>query len=664
MVNPTVGDFQNKDYRGKAQRESAPVKRNGQPGTSDRVIRHPQPDETAPADDTVHYIAIEENDTQAAEAGKSPARPIRTKTCSLWRIFTFAWAHWRQFPLALTGVGVSLVALVGTGIVQPFLAGQLVDAVALNGGSADLATVFLALFAVAAVLNTVFRQIHDRTWNHLTTHAMARIAGDAFFRVQRFSTQWHADSFAGATVRQITRGMWALELFGNTLTFGFVPTVLMLMGAIAILGAFWPVMGLLIAGAVIVYGVIIYWLSAHYIGPANEAFVAQDSQVGAVLSDAVTCNATVKSFAAEAEEDSKLAGTLSTWRLTARRTWNRAVTAGLVQSVLLIALQTGLLSLALWFWIQGQATPGQITMVITTYLVLNGHLRDMGMHMRGLQQALNDIQDVVGFADTPLGIADRAGATSLVVREGHIVFDKVRFSYDHQCGPVYDRFSTEIRAGEKVALVGQSGSGKTTFVKLLQRLYDVEDGEIRVDGQNIARASQESLRRAIALVPQEPVLFHRSLAENIAYARPGASREEIESAAIQAHIHDFITALPKGYDTLVGERGVKLSGGERQRVAIARAFLADAPILILDEATSNLDSVTEDSIQKAMTGLMAGRTTILIAHRLSTIKAADRILVFSGGRIVEQGTHTDLLARSQGPYKDLYLTQYGPGSSR
>jgi ATP-binding cassette subfamily B protein len=219
--------------------------------------------------------------------------------------------------------------------------------------------------------------------------------------------------------------------------------------------------------------------------------------------------------------------------------------------------------------------------------------------------------------------------------------------------------SLRIAPGERIGLVGHSGSGKTTFVKLIQRLYEVTEGRIVIDGQNVAHATQASLRSQIAIVQQEPILFHRSLAENIAYARPEASQAQIERAARLANAHEFIARLPRGYQTLVGERGVKLSGGERQRAALARAFLADAPILILDEATSSLDSESEALIQEAMDRLMSGRTSIVIAHRLSTVRAMNRILVFEHGRIVEEGSHETLLCRSHGQYRRLFERQSG-----
>ena len=231
------------------------------------------------------------------------------------------------------------------------------------------------------------------------------------------------------------------------------------------------------------------------------------------------------------------------------------------------------------------------------------------------------------------------------------------FHYGGHIEPLYRDFSLEIRAGERVGLVGHSGSGKTTFVKLIQRLHDVTGGRIVIDGQDISAVQQASLRAQIAIVQQEPILFHRSLAENIAYARPGASQAEIERAAKLASAHDFIERLPKGYATLVGERGIKLSGGERQRVAIARAFLADAPILILDEATSSLDSESEVLIQQAMERLMVGRTTLVIAHRLSTVRALDRLLVFDKGEVIEEGDHISLIRLEGGIYRRLFERQ-------
>jgi ATP-binding cassette, subfamily B, bacterial len=256
----------------------------------------------------------------------------------------------------------------------------------------------------------------------------------------------------------------------------------------------------------------------------------------------------------------------------------------------------------------------------------------------------------------PITLTDRPDATALNVTCGEIRFEDVRFGYGRASG-VIAGLTLRIAPGEKIGLIGRSGAGKSTLVNLVLRFFDLEDGRILIDGQDIALATQQSLRSQIAIVQQDPILFHRTLAENIAYGRPGASMAAIEQAARLANAHDFILRLPKGYGTLVGERGVKLSGGERQRVALARAFLADAPVLILDEATSSLDSESEGLIQQAMARLMKGRTSIVIAHRLSTVRSLDRILVFDRGEIVEQGTHASLTARQGGIYRGLFERQ-------
>jgi ATP-binding cassette subfamily B protein len=294
--------------------------------------------------------------------------------------------------------------------------------------------------------------------------------------------------------------------------------------------------------------------------------------------------------------------------------------------------------------------------VLTAYLVLHGYLREIGHTIHQLQRAVNEMEELVLLYQEPLGVENRPGATPIRVDSGTIRFREVTFRYGGHATPLYSALDITIKGGQRVGLVGRSGSGKTTFIKLVQRLYDVTGGRIEIDGQDIALATQESLRRQVAIVPQEPILFHRSLAENIGYGRPDASQAEIETAAALANAHDFIAELPRGYRTLVGERGVKLSGGERQRVALARAFLADAPILILDEATSSLDSESEALIQQAIARLMEDRTAIIVAHRLSTVRCLDRILVFDKGRIVEDGPHEALLARD-GQYRRLFDRQ-------
>jgi ATP-binding cassette subfamily B protein len=546
-------------------------------------------------------------------------------------------------------------------MMTPIFAGRLVDIIAtgspddaVSWTSAMLAFWLIAAFYLASV---VLRSFTFMNIISLTLKMMSEIAGGAFQRVQHFSTDWHANSFAGSTVRKISRGMWALDLLNDTLLVALFPSVVMLVGATVILGLNWPVMGLVVGLGSIVFIAVTVSLSVGFVAPAATLANAWDTKLGGVLADAVSCNSVVKAFGAETREESRLTRVVDKWRHRTRRTWQRGTFNGAVQGTMMVIMQTSILGVVVYLWRNGLASAGDMTFVLTMFFVLGGHLNDVGMHIRNLQRSVNDMEELVGLHAQPLGIEDKSGAGSIRIGKGAIGFERVTFRYGAHATPLYKEFSVNIRAGERVGLVGHSGSGKTTFVKLIQRLYDVTGGRIVIDGQDIAAFSQSSLRSQIAIVQQEPILFHRSLAENIAYGRPDATRAEIEEAARQASAHDFIEELPKGYETLVGERGVKLSGGERQRVAIARAFLADAPILILDEATSSLDSESEVLIQQAMERLMVGRTTLVIAHRLSTVKSLDRLLVFDKGRIAEEGSHQSLIALKGGIYRRLFERQ-------
>jgi ATP-binding cassette subfamily B protein len=576
-------------------------------------------------------------------------------------VFRFTNSHWFRQPFRLaTIMGAVLVSTLAD-VLTPLYTGRLVDAVA-SGAAANEVAWNAAIAAFAMLLSLafgaiVFRYIAFMGIIDLTLKMMADIAADAFHRIQRFSTDWHANSFAGSTVRKVTRGMWALDLLNDTILVALFPSLVMLVGSTLLLGWYWPLMGAIIAVGSVIYIILTVALSLGYVAPAASLANKWDTKLGGALADAVSCNAVVKGFGAEDREDHRLAHIVGKWRHRTRRTWVRGTLNGTAQGATLLVLRAAVIGFALHLWSAGQASAGDIAFVLTSFFVLQGYLRDVGMHVRNVQRSVNDMEELVDIQAQPLGIADHAGAKPIRITNGRIEFDNVTFHYGNHRLPLYKDFSVEIAAGERVGLVGHSGSGKTTFVKLIQRLYDLNQGAILIDGQDIAAVTQASLRQQIAIVQQEPILFHRSLAENIAYARPGASHAEIEEAAKLASAHEFIMRLPKGYGTLVGERGVKLSGGERQRVAIARAFLADAPVLILDEATSSLDSESEVLIQQAMERLMVGRTTLVIAHRLSTVRALDRLLVFDNGRIAEEGSHDALIRRDSGIYRRLFERQ-------
>lgn len=573
-------------------------------------------------------------------------------------VLGFTFAHWKHQPGRIALICGLVVTSTLAEVLVPMFSGRIVDAIAGTDNSAltDAARAFAVVVGLG-LTSVVLRYFVFNGIIKLTLKMMADIVNDGFHRVQRFSTDWHANSFAGSTVRKVTRGMWALDALNDLLLVALLPSVVMLAGASVLLGSYWPVMGLFVAAGSLVYIGFTVAMSVGFVAPAASLANAWDTRLGGALADAVSCNSVVKAFGAETREEDRMRYVLSKWDSRTRRTWRRGTLNGTLQGVLMVTMQAGILGTGLYMWTQGLASPGDITFVLAMFFVLQGYLRDVGMHIRNLQRSVNDMEELVALTGMPLGIDDRPGAGTIAIPAGGIRFDNVTFQYGAHPTPLYRDFSVEIKPGERVGLVGHSGSGKTTFVKLIQRLYDVNGGAITIDGQNIADVQQASLRGQIAIVQQEPILFHRTLAENIAYGRPDASRAEIIEAARQANAHDFIVSLPKGYETMVGERGVKLSGGERQRVAIARAFLADAPILILDEATSSLDSESEVMIQQAMERLMVGRTTLVIAHRLSTVRALDRLLVFDKGRIVEEGDHDALIRLKGGIYRRLFERQ-------
>lgn len=575
-------------------------------------------------------------------------------------VIPFVLRHWLLEPYR---AAIVLVAFVGGAVVDLFMpvySGHLVDA--LTSGPYDQATRDAVLVAFASIIalglaSITLRLVGLQGIVPFTLKTTSDVACEAFMRVQRFSTEWHANSFAGSTVRDITRGMWAVEQINNTIMMVLLPSFGVLLGSMILLGVRWISLGVVIALGGVLYVVVTALFSARYITPAARVSNAWDSKVSGTLADALTCNAVVKSFGAEARENERLARVINRWRVRVRRSWLRYNCSAISQLLLLLCLRTSVIGGAVLLWMWGHASPGDVTYVLTSFYVIHAYLRDVGMHINILQRSVNDMEELVAIHDVQIGVEDAPGAGPILIEGGEIVFDDVSFHYGDHRTPLYEGLSVCIHAGERVGLVGRSGSGKTTFVKLVQRLYDVSGGRVLIDGQDIALLTQQSLRSQIAIVQQEPILFHRSLAENIAYGQPGASQKAIEQAARLANAHDFILGLPKGYGTLVGERGVKLSGGERQRVALARAFLADAPVLILDEATASLDSESEALIQQAMERLMKGRTSIVIAHRLSTVRGLDRILVFDRGDIVEQGTHVALSKRPGGIYRGLFERQ-------
>lgn len=568
---------------------------------------------------------------------------------------SFVLRYWRRTPLAGVAILGSLLTGVAFDVALPSVTRNLTEAVA--KGDQHGATIALLTFLGYGVGFAVCWQTGYRLLCRKIVQHMKALMQDGYARVQQASNDWHAGSFAGATTTKLTRGMRAFDGFSDTVMSGVIPVAALVLGSLAVMTVEWPLMGLAATASIVLYVIAAVLMARYYIVPSNREGNRQDSLLSGALADAVTCNPTVKAFGAEAREEARLAEVLQTWGHGTLQSWLRRQDMYGVMAAMSLLNQLALLGMPVWLWTKGQAGPAELAYAVTAFFLIHGAVRNVGNFTQNLQKAVNDLEDIVVFCSMPLGVADGQMAQPAKVKSGEVRFASVGFRYGGQQQAIYQNLNLTIRPGEKVGLVGASGSGKSTFVKLLQRLYDVTGGAVLVDGQDVRDVTQSSLRARIALVPQDPILFHRSLLDNIRYGRVEASEDEVIAAAKKAHAHDFIARLPEGYATLVGERGIKLSGGERQRVAIARAILADAPILVLDEATSSLDSVSEALIQDALDVLMEGRTTIIVAHRLSTLRAVDRILVFDQGRIVEQGTHDELLQAEGGRYRALYQTQ-------
>ncbi|MEM7644132.1 MAG: ABC transporter ATP-binding protein [Pseudomonadota bacterium] len=576
------------------------------------------------------------------------------------RVLSFTWRRWRRQPGRMVALVVLVLISTGADVGFPVATGVLVDAVADPQVAPRTAWIALAVMLGLAALSVAAKVVAYFTIIEMTLRAMRDLIMDGFGRILRLPTSWHANSFAGATVRKITRGGWALDDMGDTIFLALLPAFLALAGTTVTLAVFRPELGAaaLIGSVVFIYVSVL--LSARWVAPAASLSNAQDSRLSGAIADAITSNEVVKAHAAEAREEARLDCVVAKWRHRTRRTWRRGTVSGLVQDGILWLLRVAVLGGAVLAWARGLAGPGEVAFAVTAFATLQGYLRSIGQEIRQLQRAINDMEELVDLMDAPPEAqVARPPAQPLPARQGGLEFRAVGYGYAGAPTPLFTDLNVSIPAGQRVGLVGRSGSGKTTFVKLLQRLHEVTEGRIELDGTDIASLPLADLRRSLAVVAQEPILFHRSLADNIAYARPGAEMAQVREAAARAGAAEFIDAMPKGYGTLVGERGVKLSGGERQRIAIARAFLSDAPVLVMDEATSSLDSEAEAKVAAAAERLMEGRTTLIIAHRLATVAKLDRLLVFDKGRIVEDGPPAELLAKEGGLYRALHERQAG-----
>ncbi|HVB20087.1 MAG TPA: ABC transporter ATP-binding protein [Candidatus Paceibacterota bacterium] len=565
-----------------------------------------------------------------------------------------------EYPRFLGLTVVAAITIEAAGIVAPLFLRQFINL--LSGGTQVTATVralFITLifFSATNLVGWLGQRVRLFAVNKVESRTMVDLYKDAFNYLLGHSHEFFISNFTGTLTRRVTRYARSFEQVYDNLFFNFLPAFLFAIGIIGVLSVRSIALGagLFVWTVVFVYLQFVMMLKRQ---PLRIARVEEDSRVTGFLSDDVLNHSTITSFAAVPFENSRLAETVKGWYIATKRAWDADLWIYGVQGLLAVGIEFGLLAGAILLWQRGLVTVGDFVLIQIYILGLINRIWSIGQNMRQLYEAFADATEMLDIMELPHGIQDVPNALPLTVSQGAITFDHVRFEY-HDNQEVLRDFTFAIAPHEKVALIGSSGAGKTTIAKLLLRLYNVTGGAIRIDGQDVSHVTQESLRKAIAFVPQEPMLFHRSLMDNIRYGRQEANDDEVIEAAQRAHCHEFINQYPEGFQTLVGERGVKLSGGERQRVAIARAILKDAPILMLDEATSSLDSESERLIQEALLRLMEGKTVIAIAHRLSTVMHMDRLAVIEKGTVTLSGTHDELLVHESNLYKKLWEIQAG-----
>jgi ATP-binding cassette subfamily B protein len=480
------------------------------------------------------------------------------------------------------------------------------------------------------------------------------VRSDLFLHLAGHSPSYFAERLPGALAGRITATSNAIFQTESTTTWNVIPPALAVMVAIVLISLVNPLMAVALVGVSAALAALIYTLARRGT-PLHRAYASRAAGVDGELVDVIANMPVVRAFGATFREHRRITADIGVEMNARRHSLIYLEKLRLIHAAMTALLTGGLLAWGVAMWQAGHATAGDLVLICSLgFTILHG-TRDLAVALVDLTQHVARLEEAIGALLVPHDLPDRADARPLMPGRGRVEFEGVGFNYPGRPA-VLKGLDLEIRPGERVGLVGPSGAGKTTVLALLQRFYDVQEGRILVDGQDITRVTQQSLREMVAVVPQDISMFHRTVLENIRYARPDASKDEVIAAATAARCLDFIEALPDGFNTLVGDRGVKLSGGQRQRLAIARALLRDAPILLLDEATSALDSESEQAIQTALDNLMRGRTVIAIAHRLSTLRNFDRIVVMNGGQVIDDGAPREL-AHRPGPYRELLRKQ-------
>lgn len=568
-----------------------------------------------------------------------------------WSLMSYVWRYKGRVGAALALLVLAKLANVSV----PLALKEIVDRLQAPGVALALPLFFITLYGLLRFGNTALNELRDSLFARVLQRAMRGAVHDVFRKLHEQSLRFHLERHTGALAADIERGSRSIRFFINFTLFNIAPTLLeILMVAGVLFAKYDPWFGAITLITLAVY--VLFTVAAtnwrlKYRRSMNES----DAAAKARAVDSLLNYETVKYFNNEAYEADRLNHDL---RQAEDDTVKSEITLAWLnvgQAFIITLGVTAMMALAAQGVAEGRMTLGDLVLVNAYLLQLFIPLNFLGTIYREIRNALTDMEKLFGLLNRAPEISDLPNAPALRVERGEVRFEDVRFAYDPR-RPILHGVDFTIPAGRKVAVVGASGAGKSTLSRLLFRFYDVTGGRVLIDGQDIRQVSQSSLRAAVGMVPQDTVLFNDSLYYNIAYGRPDASREDVLAAARAAHLDSFIAGLPEGYDTRVGERGLKLSGGEKQRVAIARAILKNPPILVFDEATSSLDSATEKGIQEELARISRNRTTLVIAHRLSTVVDADEILVMEDGRIVERGQHAQLLARN-GRYAALWRLQ-------
>ena len=572
-----------------------------------------------------------------------------------WKTIRALLPYLWEFKGRVAAAMALLVAAKVANVWVPLALKDIVDALNRPKDLLMLPVAFLIAYGLTRFFSTFFGELRDMVFARVTQRAIRRVALKVFNHLHALSLRFHLERQTGGVSRDIERGSRGIQFLLNFMLFNILPTLVEIGLVAGILYAKYDISFTLVTLATLVLYVAFTLGITEWRMIFRRTMNDMDSKANTRAIDSLINFETVKYFGNEGYEARRYDEHLQSWEKAAVKNQVSLNALNSGQSLIIAVGVTLLMTLAADGVVKGTMTLGDLVLVNAFMLQLYSPLHFLGFVYREIRHALADMEKMFGLLEQPAEVPDKPGAPDLAVTAGEVRFDHVDFGYDAK-RQILHGVDFAIPAGRKVAVVGASGAGKSTLSRLLFRFYDAGGGRILIDGQDIRDVSQHSLRAAIGIVPQDTVLFNDSIFYNIAYGRPGASREEVIEAAKAAHIHGFIESLPDGYHTVVGERGLKLSGGEKQRVAIARTLLKNPPILVFDEATSALDTRTEKAIQEELARIAAGRTTLVIAHRLSTIVDADQILVMDHGRVAERGSHRELLEQG-GLYAHMWALQ-------